>query len=667
MQRFLFYFEVCLLLFMFTGRHSAAGQERRGAASKASTADGRQVSKKESGAPAHRTDGVSASGRGAFVPLWRYAVKIAPSYGHGGLVCGDWNGDGSPQILVCTKAGMLVLDQNGKKQALVPLGDQSDLLALGRTPQGPLLIGFGVWGNIVEAYDRLGKRLWSYPAGEKAGVGAIDWAAVVDIGDPKGDAVAVGYNGDAGISLLDATGKFLWNVKGPANVWSVGAARLSKSGPQSVVGIGPDNSVVVYDLHGTLVRTLKPREAEVVFGADLDGDGVDEVMALGTTLSSGGYLWVFGADGTLRWRRKAEYGTAFAVGRFLSAGVQVVIGEGDGRVFLFGSDGALLPGLKVKPDVIELSTLRLKGSQDAVVALTSEGVVCYQWQPDRAASKPILPEQDKTDKDFPETSFVRAVQQNNLAQVQALLIKGSDPNEKNSQGSPVLIVAANRGYSDLVRLLLERGANINTRRKDGDTALMVAIAEEHSEIACQLIRKGAAIDTTFRSGGMEFPLLSLAVMVGQSDVVGALLKAGAHANAPDSLGNTPLFGAEKVEIARLLLDHGATLDARNWTGDTPLMNAVRDSRLAMVKFLIERGANVNAREDTARTRFGVEQMFGDKKTFDREKRLLQSGKLAVRHEDGTSILEWAEIMASHSSDKSVDNEIIALLKRAGAH
>jgi len=424
MQRFPFHFEVCLLLFVLTGCHSAAGQERRGTASKASMLDGRQVSKKESGAPAHRADGISASGRGAFVPLWRYAVKIAPSYGHGGLVCGDWSGDGSPQILVRTKAGMLVLDQNGRKQALVPLGDQSDLLALGRTPQGPLLIGFRVWGNIVEAYDRLGKRLWSYPAGEKAGVGAMDWAAVVDIGDP---------------------------------------------------------------------------------------------------------------------------------------------------------------------------------------------------------------------------------------------------NEKNSQGSPVLIVAANRGYSDLVRLLLERGANINARRKDGDTALMVAIEEEHSEIACQLIRKGAAIDTTSRSGGMEFPLLSLAVMVGQSDVVEALLKAGAHANAPDSLGNTPLFGAEKVEIARLLLDHGATLDARNWTGDTPLMNAVRDSKLAMVKFLIERGADVNAREDAARTRFQVEQMFGDKKTFDREKRLLQSGKLAVRHEDGKSILEWAEIMASHSSDKSVDNEIIGLLKSAGVH
>src|SRR5438046_2642147 len=87
------------------------------------------------------------------------------------------------------KALGFVLNEKGKKQAFFPVGEQTLDLALGRTLQGPLLIGFTEWGDAVEAYNRQGKRIWSYQAAGDS----VDWATVVDIGDPKGDAVAVGY------------------------------------------------------------------------------------------------------------------------------------------------------------------------------------------------------------------------------------------------------------------------------------------------------------------------------------------------------------------------------------------------------------------------------------------------------------------------------------------
>lgn len=594
------------------------------------------------------------------MPVWRYPVSINASYGHGGLVCGVWNDGEKPEILARTKTGVLILDRNGKPRGLINVGEDTSALALCRTPHGPLLIGFEVWSQTIEAYDVHGKSAWSYHTRD-----AIDWATTVAIGDPQGDAVAIGFNGDAGITLLDAQGRFLWNAKGPTNVWSVGKARLSRTAAQSVVGIGPENSIVTYDLHGALIRSMKPFEVEAVFGADLDNDGIDEVFGLGQTISSGGYLYAYNADGNLRFQRRADYGTSFAVGRFLPSRTQVAVGSGNGNVYLFGAQGELLPGLKVSPDVIALATLAGSGSQDSLIALTSSGIVCYQWNPDKPAGKPVLPEQDKTDNDFPETPFVRAVQQNRLAEVRTLLEQGADPNTKNSQGSPVLVVAANRGFTEMAQLLLEKGAKVDARRKDGDTALLVALGAQHDAIALLLIQKGADVNTKYLMDGIEFSVLLSAVMDDQAEVVEALLKAGASVDFTErQLGRTALFWTDKVEIARMLLDHGAKVDARDWTGNTPLMLAVQESRLAMAQLLVERGANVNARTDAAREKFLADQLFRRRALTDSEQQAAAK-RLAVRHDDGTSVLEIAQRRADIGD--AAAGEILALLKRAGAH
>ncbi len=59
-------------------------------------------------------------------------------------------------------------------------------------------------------------------------------------------------------------------------------------------------------------------------------------------------------------------------------------------------------------------------------------------------------------------------------------------------GSTALMLAANSGNAEIVRLLIERGANINaSENKKGQTALMWAAAEGHSEIVSLLIERGA--------------------------------------------------------------------------------------------------------------------------------------------------------------------------------
>jgi len=70
---------------------------------------------------------------------------------------------------------------------------------------------------------------------------------------------------------------------------------------------------------------------------------------------------------------------------------------------------------------------------------------------------------------------------------------------------------------------------------------------------------------------------------------------GADANAVDSLNNSALIYANDIEIARILVEHGADVDH---LGDeaTPLVYAAQYNKKDMVEFLLSKGADANARD-----------------------------------------------------------------------
>ncbi len=112
------------------------------------------------------------------------------------------------------------------------------------------------------------------------------------------------------------------------------------------------------------------------------------------------------------------------------------------------------------------------------------------------------------------------------------------------------------------------------------------------------INDGANVNAKAKSGGAT-PLI-LAVSGGRTEVVNALIKAGANVNATDSTGNTALIMATwtwngKIEIVNALLQAGADVNIRNkLSGGTALMEAVANQNVEIVNALIKAGANVNA-------------------------------------------------------------------------
>jgi uncharacterized protein len=75
-----------------------------------------------------------------------------------------------------------------------------------------------------------------------------------------------------------------------------------------------------------------------------------------------------------------------------------------------------------------------------------------------------------------------------------------------------------------------------------------------------------------------------------------LLSRGAKADARDRTGNTPLMITAQlgfVEGAQMLIGKKAAVDLPNGSGETPLIRAVQNRDAAMVTLLIAAGANPN--------------------------------------------------------------------------
>ena len=58
---------------------------------------------------------------------------------------------------------------------------------------------------------------------------------------------------------------------------------------------------------------------------------------------------------------------------------------------------------------------------------------------------------------------------------------------------------------------------------------------------------------------------------------------------------TPLHLAANVSIARLLIDHGANVNSRGWMGSTPLHKAASAGQADVAEILIQRGAKIHSR------------------------------------------------------------------------
>jgi uncharacterized protein len=146
-----------------------------------------------------------------------------------------------------------------------------------------------------------------------------------------------------------------------------------------------------------------------------------------------------------------------------------------------------------------------------------------------------------------------------------------------------------------LRSLIQQKADVNAPQPDGMTALHWAVRQNDLETAQLLLKAGAKPDATTRYGVTP---IYLASVNGNAAMIDALLHAGVSPKSANPGGETALMTVAKtgsVESAKLLLDRGADVNAKeNVRGQTALMWAVLENHPDLVPLLLDKGADINA-------------------------------------------------------------------------
>ncbi|MEK7995758.1 MAG: ankyrin repeat domain-containing protein, partial [Planctomycetota bacterium] len=88
------------------------------------------------------------------------------------------------------------------------------------------------------------------------------------------------------------------------------------------------------------------------------------------------------------------------------------------------------------------------------------------------------------------TPLLTALNNNQFAVAELLIAKGADANAKDNRGETALALAVKAGQKALVEQLVAKGADVNAMAGPGETALSLAKKGGHTEIADFLVKQG---------------------------------------------------------------------------------------------------------------------------------------------------------------------------------
>jgi uncharacterized protein len=260
------------------------------------------------------------------------------------------------------------------------------------------------------------------------------------------------------------------------------------------------------------------------------------------------------------------------------------------------------------------------------------------------------------------TALMFAAQEGNLESARILLGTGAKLNEIAPEDGSALVVAALSGHEEVARFLLDKGADPNAANRYGVTALHYAILKglalaagvqwfasaselyrpNEPELVKALLAHGAnpnarILERPPLPGVRNLVVVSvagatpymLAAASYDAAIMQMLVAAGADPNLvtkektdalifaaglAEGLGKPPLRTEEDdrnaLEAVKLAVQLGNDVNAANQHDVTPLHAAAYVGSDAIVKFLVEKGARMDVKDDSGQTPLSIaEQIF----------------------------------------------------------
>jgi ankyrin repeat protein len=248
------------------------------------------------------------------------------------------------------------------------------------------------------------------------------------------------------------------------------------------------------------------------------------------------------------------------------------------------------------------------------------------------------------------TPLLFAARSGNIESVRMLLDAGADPSESMPDGNTALVIAAGSGHAEVGVLLLERGADPNAVTKDeGLSALHTLVLKRplhsagwkrpasHLLLAKALLARGAnpnlqtakavtsmGINVTGAIWQGSTPII-LAARVADLDMLQIFIDAKADARimtankttsamAAAGVGRAegnedPIPETDALSAVKTLTKLGVDVNAADTSGNTALHGAVNNGYNAIIQYLFEQGANLNATDKEGWTPLNVAEIY----------------------------------------------------------
>jgi len=201
--------------------------------------------------------------------------------------------------------------------------------------------------------------------------------------------------------------------------------------------------------------------------------------------------------------------------------------------------------------------------------------------------------------------FLNAARAGDIEQLKTLL--AANPallNERNELGQSAILLARYHRKAAAVDFLLSQNPDLNLHEAAAVGAL--------DRVRTIVRERGRLIDSHSKDG---FTPLALASFFGHAAVAQYLIDQGANVSlaANNPMKVAPLHAAvsgRHFEIARMLVDNDADVNARQQQGWTPLHGAAQGGDQELVKLLLAKGADREARADTGQTALDLAMTHG---------------------------------------------------------
>jgi ankyrin repeat protein len=234
-----------------------------------------------------------------------------------------------------------------------------------------------------------------------------------------------------------------------------------------------------------------------------------------------------------------------------------------------------------------------------------------------------------------------------------LLDKGADINKQNNLGESPLMIVARKGQMRFVKIFVERGALIDSTDRDGNTALIHAKRENRREAVFYLLSKDAVIEK--RSEQDE--LMAFGTLNSYHDIVTNLISRNISVNRRFTDGLFPLYYAVRngdSQMIDILIAADADLEQRDKDGETVLLYASAKREEHVVVNLINKGANIAVTDKQKSTPLMIVAGRGFAKAL-----IDKKADVNAKDDKGRTALVRAKFTGNYN--------IVDMLKRAGAY